>query len=90
MRVILKLIFIVLGIITFTACSDSENGSDSLVGSTSYRINMTENRDVPIDALIVSIGDEEAQVRLTRDVEQETLNVYVISGSVRVTEGVEE
>jgi len=70
----------------FTACSDSSSSDSKESGLNTYTINAGENRDVPMDAEVVSVSTEDAQVNLTRDVEAETTNVYVISGSVEVTE----
>ena len=95
MKKIITPILIALAIGTFTACSDSSNSTpiESEIPaptSNSYIINETENRDVPLDAQVVSVSTQEAQVKLTRDVEAEVVNVYVISGSVEVTEDLVE
>jgi len=84
MRSILINLMIGLIMSSFIACDDSQNVS--FTGETSYRVNISENRDIPIDSLIASIGDEEAQFQVTRGLEPDTLNVYVLSGSVRITE----
>ena len=76
---LLLLIALAMGI--FTACSDTDSNNAHI-----YTINATENRDIPLDSEIVSISTQEAQIKLTRDVEANIVNVYVISGSVEVTE----
>jgi len=82
------LIALVMG--TFTACSDSDSNNTDTDNTYKYIINATENRDVPLDAQILSVSTEEAQVKLTRDVEADSVNVYVIRGSVEVTEAITE
>ena len=84
-QTILTPLLIALAISMFTACSDSSSNSEES-GLNTYIINAGENRDVPTDAEIVSVSSEDAQVKLTRDVEADTTNVHVISGSVEVTQ----
>jgi len=77
------LIAIVLSMLT--ACSSS-NETTTKETVNSYIINEGENKDIPIDSQIKSISTQQAQVKLTRDVEADITNVYVISGSVEVSE----
>lgn len=91
MKTIITPLLIALAISIFSACSSSSSDTTTdAVSSNSYIINATENRDVPLDAEILSVSTEQAQVKLTRDVEAEIVNVYVISGSVEVTEATQE
>ena len=85
-KTIMTPLLIALAMGTFIGCSDSNNNTTEDTNTNSYIINETENRDVPLDAQILSISTEQAQVKLTRDVEANEVNVYVISGSVEVTE----
>ena len=78
-------ILLVLALIPFTACSDSSVDNVD-TDTNSYTINATENKDVPLGAEMVSSSTEKAQVKLTRDIEADIVNVYVISGSVKVTD----
>ena len=64
----------------FTACSDSSSVDDG-----SYVIGALEDRDVPIDAQLLAQSTD-TEVTIKRDVESDTMNVYVISGSVKVTD----
>lgn len=88
MRIYKKIItslLIALAISFLNACSgDGDSNLD--LQSNSYIINQGENRDIPIDAQILSVSTQDAQVKLTRDVESNITNIYVISGSVEVTE----
>ncbi len=85
---ILTPLLIALAMSTFTACSSG--GSETNGTETkSYIINATENKDIPLDAQIKSVSTQDAKVKLTRNVEANLTNVYVISGSVEVTEIVE-
>ncbi len=81
-------VLMALAISTFTACSSSNQDATNLNTKT-YIINATENKDIPIDAQMKSVSTEQAKVKLTRDVEANVTNVYVITGSVEVTEFVE-
>ena len=54
----------------------------------SYIINTLENKDIPSTASMLAQSSD-TKVKITRDVESEMMNVYVISGSVEVSEVVE-
>jgi len=90
MNKIILAILMAFAMSLFTACSDSSSSDDGEGGTNTYTINAGENRDVPIDAEMVSVSAEDAEVKLTRDVEAATTNVHVLSGSVEVTEAVPE
>lgn len=53
--------------------------------STSYILNSLANRDIPSTASLLA-QTEDTKVKITRDVESDMMNVYVLSGSVKVTE----
>ena len=91
MKKIVLPIFIASAMSIFNGCSDSNsNTPDEELNTNTYIINETENKDIPITAEFKSISTEQAEVKLTRDVEADSVNVYVIKGSVEVTEIVEE
>ena len=82
-----SIIFILIGLTMsiFTGCSNSDSNTIE-TDTNKYILNATENADVSLDAQILSVSTEEAQVKLTRDVENDkTMNVYIISGSVEIT-----
>lgn len=81
------LILIALAMSSFTACSDSSNKAGEAV-SKSYIINTLENKDIPIDSNLLA-QTQDTRVKITRDVESEMMNVYVIKGSVEVSEVLE-
>lgn len=81
-------VLIAITMSTFTACSSSSSSSDDTKIDTksSYIINETENRDIPLDAEMLA-QSEGTKVKITRNVESDTaMNVHVIEGSVEVTE----
>ncbi len=79
MKTITKLIILIaLAMSTFTACSNNDTDT-----KTKYIINTLENKDIPFDAAMLA-QSEDTKVKITRDVESEMMNVYVISGSVEV------
>ena len=51
----------------------------------SYTLNSSENKDIPITSKLLA-QSEETKVKIIRDVESETMNIEVITGSVEVTE----
>jgi hypothetical protein len=73
----------------FSACSSSSDDTTENTQTNTYIINETENRDIPIDAQFKSISIDQAKVKLTRDIEKKVVNIYVIKGSVEVTEVIE-
>jgi len=91
-QTIITPVLIALAMSTFTACSDSDSNTtpetETEITNT-YILNATESKDIPLDSQILSVSTEEAQVKLTRDVEANVVNVHVLSGSVEVTEVVE-
>ena len=83
MKTILKsLILIALAMSSFTACSSGGSNNDD---TNIYTINALENKDIPSTASLLA-QTEDTKVKITRDVESDMMNVYVLSGSVEVTE----
>lgn len=76
----ISIILIVLSIVSFIGCSSD----DSYVPNT-YIINALESREVPSNANVVA-NSEGSKIKITRDIESDSQNIYVISGSVKVTE----
>ena len=90
-KTIMTPLLIALTMGTFTACSESSSNNTTDTDNTNkYIINETESKDVPLNAQILSVSTQEAQVKLTRDIEAEIVNVHVLSGSVEVTEATME
>ena len=81
-------ILIAVAMSTFTACTDSSSSNTKANTGSSYLINATESRDVPLDTELLA-QSEETKVKITRDIEADMMNVYVIIGSVEVTEALE-
>ncbi len=88
MKTIIKsLILIALAMSSFIACSSS-NG-ETIVEDTNttskFIINTLENKDISLDASLLA-QTKDTKVKITRDVESDIMNVYVIRGSVEVTQ----
>ena len=87
--ILVLLVALVVNIFSGCSSSSSENTTEDLNTKT-YIINETQNKDIPITAQFKSASTDQAEVKLTRDVEQEIVNVYVIKGSVEVTEAISQ
>ena len=86
LKTIMTPLLIALAMGTFTACSDSASNNVGTDDTVRIILNTNEEANVSLDSKIVSVSTQQAQVKLTRDVEANEVNVYVISGSVEITE----
>ena len=68
-----------------TVPTDTNTTIEDINISTSYILNSLANRDIPSTASLIA-QTEDTKVKITRDVESDMMNVYVLSGSVKVTE----
>jgi len=74
---------------TFIGCNGSNSNDIKIeedeqnITTKSYIINKSENRDIPIDANMLA-QTQDTKIKITRDIEKDTMNVYVIEGSVEV------
>ena len=92
-----KNILIALAISIFTGCQSNSNNThsqnevhlDENSTNKSYIINSLENKDISITASVVA-QSEDTKVKITRDIESDMMNLYVISGSVAVQESSKE
>ena len=92
-----KNILIALAISIFTGCGNNSNNThtqdeiflEDNATNKSYIINSLENKDIPITANIL-VQSQDTKVKITRDIESDMMNLYVISGSVAVQESSKE
>ena len=77
----IKSIAIIFSVMLLVSCSDESSFSDT----GKYMIEEAQSMDVPATASLLS-QTTDTKVKITRDVESESMNVYVISGSVEVSE----
>jgi uncharacterized protein YcfL len=82
------LILIALVMSSFTGCSSSSDSDTDADSTIKYLINTLENKDIPSDASLVA-QSEGTKVEISRNVESDTMNVYVLKGSVEVIETIE-
>jgi hypothetical protein len=82
------LILIALVMSSFTGCSSSSDSDTDADSTIKYLINTLENKDIPSDASLVA-QSENTKIKISRDVESDTMNVYVLKGSVEVIETIE-
>lgn len=89
--IIMSLTLIALAMSSFTGCSKNsyDDANATLPGATptakTYLINALENKDIPSNASMLA-QTKDTKVKITRNVESDIMNVYVLNGRVMVTE----
>ena len=61
------------------------DGNITIPIRVTYIINTLENKDIPLNASMLA-QTKETKVKITRNIESEVMNIYVLIGSVVVTE----